>query len=257
MNASVLTNKQTLLDECTKRAIRVSSLPFYYHVHLNMPCNQRCIMCVPNGKHAKDTITFDKFLAFFEQIKLFAEHIALIGGEPLMYPWINEVLDLLSRHQIAVSINTNATMLNEKISERLLSLSELYLKCSIDAVTPATYRKIRGTDVFERVTANLERFSGLARDRPHIRMILVYVVMRENLSEVLPFIDFAKRLFPHRIEFHPVRHVSRWHVTNNTGWVFKGEEQSCEYFSEEYNEVMRQAADKCEREGLTYEVQLV
>lgn len=257
MSVSIQSNKRAILDECSKRAAEVEHLPFYYHVHLNMPCNQRCIMCVPDGRHAKDLLAFDKFLAFFEQIKSYAEHLTLIGGEPLMYPWINEVLDLLSRHEIAVSINTNATMLNEKITPRLLSLHELYLRCSIDAATRPTYRKIRGTDVFERVTSQLQRFSECARHQPHVRMILAYVVMRENLHEVLPFIDFAKTLSPHRVQFNPVRHVMDWHVTNNTGWVFDGIEQSCEFFKEEYNEVMRQAAAKCEKEGVRYGVQLL
>jgi sulfatase maturation enzyme AslB (radical SAM superfamily) len=214
-------------------------------------------MCKPEGKHPKDTLPFDEFVAFFEQIKPYAEHITLIGGEPLIYPWINEVIDLLSRHQIEVTINTNATMLNEKLTNGLLSLHELNLKCSIDAATPSTYFKIRGTDMFERVNANLMRFSSLAKNKPNIKQILVYVVMRENLSEVLPFIDFAKTLPPSRIEFHPVRHVINWHVTNNTGWMFDGIEQSCEFFREEYNGVMRQAALKCEKEGISHEVLFV
>lgn len=257
MNTSVRINKEAILRECSEKSLTVDNLPFYYHIHLNMPCNQKCIMCKPDGRHAKDILPLESFVAFFEQIKPFAEHITLIGGEPLIYPWIDEVIDLLSRHRIAVTINTNGTMLDEEISERLLSLHALHLKCSIDAVTPSTYHKIRGTNVFERVRANLVRFSAQAKDKPNINQILVYVVMRENLNEVLPFIDFAKTLSPHRVEFHPVRHVAHWHVTNNTGWVFDGREQSCEFFPEEYNSLMRQAAAKCEREGLSYETLLV
>lgn len=254
---SVSSNKLGILDECSRKALLVNHLPFYYHVHLNMPCNQKCIMCVPNGKHSRDLLSFDGFLAFFEQIKPYAEHITLIGGEPLMYPWINEVLDLLAQYPIAVTINTNATMLTGKVVPKLLSVHELFLKCSIDAVTPSTYFKIRGTDWFERVTSNLMIFSDLARNKPHIRIELNYVVMRENLREVLPFIDFAKTLRPFCVQFQPVRHVTDWRVTNNTGWLFDGKEQSCESFREEYNGVMRQAAEKCSREGLKYEVQLV
>ena len=257
MTTSVARNKDAILHECSKKSLRVNNLPFYYHIHLNMPCNQKCIMCKPDGKHSKDTLPFDKFVVFIEQIKPYAEHITLIGGEPLIYPWITEVIDLLSRHQIEVTINTNATMLNEELSQKLSSLHDLNLKCSIDAVTPSTYYKIRGTDMFERVKTNLVRFSSLAKNKPNIKQVLVYVVMRENLTEVLPFIDFAKTLSPHRIEFHPVRHVTDWHVTNNTGWVFDGKEQSCEFFREEYNSIMRQAALKCEQGGISHEVLFV
>ena len=148
-------------------------------------------------------------------------------------------------------------MLNERVTPRLLALHELYLKCSIDAMTRSTYRKIRGLDSFDRVTANLRAFAQRAEGKPHIRMVLVYVVMRENMGEVLPFIDFAKAFRPFRIDFQPVCHVSDWHVTNNTGWVFDGREQSVEFFRDEYNDLMRQAAAKCDREGLSHAINLV
>jgi hypothetical protein len=44
-------------------------------------------------------------------------------------------------------------------------------------------------------------------------MELMYVVMRENLHEVLPFIDFAKMLHPYCVQFQPVKHVFDWHTT--------------------------------------------
>jgi molybdenum cofactor biosynthesis enzyme MoaA len=254
---SVVQNKRGILHECEKKSITVNHLPFYYHVHLNMPCNQRCIMCVPDGHHRRDLLPFDKFEAFYEQIKPYAEHITLIGGEPLMYPWIDAVLDFLAQRPITVTINTNATMLRGAIAEKLMALHEVFLKCSIDAVTSSTYHKIRGTDWFERVTTNLKTFSDLTLDKPHIHMELMYVVMRENLHEVLPFVDFAKMLRPYCVQFQPVKHVFDWHTTNGTGWTFDGKEQSCESFRDEYNDVMRQAAEKCAHEGMKYEIQLV
>lgn len=253
MNSSVNRNKELIIRECSERSLNVDHIPFYYEVHLNTTCNQRCIMCKPDGKQPKDVLPFHTFAAFFEQIKPFAEHVTLNGGEPLLYPWINEVIDILCRHRIAVTIITNATMLDERLSQKFLQFKELNLRCSIDAATPSTYLKIRGTDDFECVKANLERFSSMVEHKPNIRQILVYVVMRENLSEVLPFIDFTKTLSPYRIEFHPVRHVTDWHVTNNSGWTFDGKEQSCESFPDEYVSMMRQATEKCRKEGISCE----
>jgi len=255
VNASV--NRQALEDEQRRRSAHVQSLPTYYHVHLNMPCNQRCIMCVPDGRHAKDLIPFDRLQALFEQIRPCAEHITLIGGEPLLYPWIDETLALLAEARVAVSINTNVTRLDDAVTRRLLALDELYLRCSIDASTRETYRRIRGTDMFERVTANIARFSEQARERPRIHLLTNYVVMRENLHEVLPFIELARTWHPLRVEFHPVRHVDTWRVSNGTGWIFDGKAQSCESFRDEYNDTMRRAAERCAEVGLVHEVQLI
>jgi MoaA/NifB/PqqE/SkfB family radical SAM enzyme len=254
MTTSIALNKRGIIDDCDARKLVVDHLPFYFHVVLNMPCNQRCIMCVPNFQHARDVLPFEDFVALFEQFKPHAEHITLIGGETFMYPWINEALELLAKHPIAVTIHTNSFMLNERVIPRLLDLHELHLKCSIDAVTPGTYRKIHGRDHFDRVTSNMTNFARLKRGKPNILMITHYVVMRENLHEVVPFIDFAKTLDPHRVEFDPVRHVEDWRVENGTDWKFDGREQACQFFPDEFNGVMREAADKCEREDLTYEV---
>ena len=243
--------------ELAGRAPVVAGLPYYYQVHLNKLCNQKCIMCMPDGRHPRDEMPLERFVAFFEQVRPFAEHITLIGGEPLMYRWIDEVLELLSKTTIAVTTITNATALTERVAHRLLSLHELNLRCSIDAATQATYLKVHGTDHFDRVAAQVRRFSDLAQTKASIRLIMHFVVMRENLDEVVSFVDFAKAYRPHRVEFHPVRHVSKWNVDNGTGWKFRGSEQSCEAFKDEYNEVMIQAKDKCEAEGVPYEVVLL
>jgi molybdenum cofactor biosynthesis enzyme MoaA len=254
LSATGVHNKHGILEEQAARRPVVEHLPFYYSIHLNKPCNQRCIMCVPGFDHRRDTLSFEGFVALFDQIKPYAEHVTLIGGETFMYPWIDDVFALLGEHEVEVTINTNATMLNDRVLPGLLGLHALNLKCSIHAATAATYHRVHGRDHFERVTANIRRFADMTRDMDNMRLITVYVVMRENLGDVVPFIDFASTLDPHRVEFHPVRNVKHWEVENGTGWDFVGDDQVCESFSDEYNAVLREVAERCEREGLDYEV---
>jgi molybdenum cofactor biosynthesis enzyme MoaA len=254
--AQFLTDRPIERDLADKAAI-VGGLPYYYQVHLNKFCNQKCIMCMPDGRHPHGEMPLERFITFFEQIRPYAEHLTLIGGEPLMYRWIEEVLDLLAQTTIAVTTITNVTALNEKIAQRLAALHELNLRCSIDAASRSTYLKIHGTDHFSRVAAQLVRFRQMTLGQPNMRIIMHFVVMRENLHEVLDFIDFAKAYQPHRVEFHPVRHVTHWNVDNDTGWQFRGSEQSCEAFKPDYNAVMTMAKLKCEAEAIPYEVILL
>jgi MoaA/NifB/PqqE/SkfB family radical SAM enzyme len=254
LSAPGVSNKHGILEEQAARRPVVEHLPFFYSIHLNKPCNQRCIMCKPAFNHRRDTLSFDGFVTLFDQIKPYAEHVTLMGGEPLMYPWLPEVLAFLGEHEIEVSINTNATMLNDRVLPGLLGLHALNLKCSIHASTPETYYRVHGREHFERVTQNIRRFADLTRDMDNMRLITVYVVMRENLPEVVPFLDFARTLDPHRVEFHPVLSVSSWEVENGSGWDFVGREQVCESFPDEYNETLRHVAERCEREGMNYEV---
>jgi len=239
MMASPLTSKNAAIREREARKVRDVNAPYYYHIHLYMPCNQKCIMCMPDGRHPKDVVPFNKFKDFVNQVSPHAEHITLMGGETLLYPWMSEAIALLADYGIAVTISTNATMLTQQMILELLTLRELNLRCSIDAATPETYEKIRGTNMFDRVTRNMRLFSAMASDYPSHKQIMVYVVMRENLHEVLPFIDLAASMSSHEVQFHPVRHVSKWVVGNGKGWIFKGMDQSCESFKDEYNSVMQ------------------
>lgn len=248
------TNRLMIEGERATRLERVGGLPYFYSIHLNQGCNQSCIMCMPDGKHPKTLLPFATFVDIYRQFRPYAEHLTLIGGEPLLYPWITQVLDLVAQDPIAITINTNATPLTEKVTRLLVALHRLELKCSFDAATPNTYKQIRGLDSFDRVLTNLERFTQAALGSSNVKLIFHYVVMRQNLEEVLPFIDLASCFSPHRIEFFPVRHVADWQVSNDTGWFFHGREQCCEFFKDEYNSVMRLAAAACEAKGLSYEV---
>jgi MoaA/NifB/PqqE/SkfB family radical SAM enzyme len=254
---SVALNKRAAVTEAAERAPVAEALPFFFTVHLLKPCNQQCIMCLPRGKFPADVLPFERFVSLFEEIRPIAEHVTLIGGEPLMYPQIEEVLDLLAQHPVAVTMNTNATLLSAKLTPRLLALHELHLKCSIDAATPETYRRIRGKDTFERVMANVRAFSDAVEGRPNMKLILIYVVMRENLDEVLPYLDLAATLNIERVELHPVRQVRDWKVSNGTGWDFDGREQSPEAYRDEYNDVMRAAAARAEELGVECETLLL
>lgn len=246
-------NRATLESEMASRSVAVMGRPSCYQIHLYMPCNQRCIMCVPSGKHPKDFVTFEDFVLFFDAIKDHAEHLTLIGGETLLYPWIDDVVDLLAQHPIAVTIITNATMLDDRLVARLMTLHQLDFKCSMDAATRETYYKIHGTDVFDKVVENVERFARASRGRSGVRQILTYVVMRENFHEVMRFVDFAKSVRPERIEFHPVRHVHKRIAQNSTDWLFDGRIQSCESFKDEFNARMGQIDDYCRRLQLNCE----
>ncbi len=250
-------NKNAALRDLKARKILGVAPPFFYHFHLYMPCNQKCIMCVPDGKHPKDVVPIDLFEEYVDKVSPHAEHITLIGGETLLYPWISDAISLLARSKVAVTISTNATQLSEKLITELLTLRELNLRCSIDAATPETYMKIRGTDRFDHVTNNMRLFNVMTADYPNLREILVYVVMRENLHEVVPFVDLTASLLADEVQFHPVRHVRDWEVQNGTGWVFRGADQSCESFRDEYNATMKMAAAECTRRGVAHEVILL
>jgi MoaA/NifB/PqqE/SkfB family radical SAM enzyme len=73
-------------------------------------------------------LPFHQIAALLEQFQPFAEHVTLTGGEPLLYPWIGEVIELLSGSEVSVTFTTNATMLGEELVKKLLGLTQLKMK---------------------------------------------------------------------------------------------------------------------------------
>src|SRR5262249_19841216 len=132
-----------------------------------------------------------------------------------------------------------------------------HLKCSIDGATRETYRRVRGTDAFDRVLANVRRFAEASEGNPRMKLIFVYVVMRENLQDVVPFVDVARAFDVERVEFHPVRPRGGWRVGAGTGWVSDGPAQWCEFSRAASTAVMRAAAARCAALGLRHEVVLL
>ena len=53
-----------------------------------------------------------------------------------MYPHFPEAIELIAEHPIEVTVNSNCTMLNDRVIPGLMSLHALNLKASIDAATP-------------------------------------------------------------------------------------------------------------------------
>jgi hypothetical protein len=70
-----VSEKHLIERELAQRSPVVAGLPYYYQVHLNKLCNQKCIMCMPDGRHPHDEMPLERFVAFFEQVRPFAEHI--------------------------------------------------------------------------------------------------------------------------------------------------------------------------------------
>ena len=87
----------------------------------------------------------------------------------------------------------------------LLILSPTTLTHQCASRQDAAFRQPLTQKLIEKKLTNLEKFASLVKYKRNIKQILVYIVMHENMGEVLPFIDYAKTLSPTRIEFHPDR----------------------------------------------------
>ncbi len=89
--------------------------------HLTNLCNYKCTYCF--GKFPDKTqLTFEQACAVVDNIaRYFSKNgitggrINLAGGEPLLCPYLEELLDYINAYGIKVSVITNGSLLTEDI----------------------------------------------------------------------------------------------------------------------------------------------
>ena len=104
-------------------------------------------------------------------------------GEPLLNPKLPEIIDYAKKKGILETmINTNATKLNEEMSEKLIKSGLDIMIYSFDGGTKDTYEKMRpgrfGKNNFDDIYKNILNFSKIRKKlnsqlpRTKIQMIL-------------------------------------------------------------------------------------
>jgi radical SAM protein with 4Fe4S-binding SPASM domain len=141
-------------------------------------------------------MTFEQFVSLLESFPD-AKELHLQGlGEPMMHPRFFDMVRHAAEQGIAVSCNSNLTLLNEARAERCVTSGLHELHVSLDGATAETYESIRTGGRFSRVITNILRVQEARRrllsDTPVV--ILTMVVMRRNLHELPDLVRLAHDL---------------------------------------------------------------
>ena len=172
-------------------------------------CNLSCIMC-PTGRkeqvRKKGYMDFELFKAIVDQMAPWVQATTLhIWGEPLLHPRLFDMIAYCRTKGLRSEISTNATLLNEERSRRILDagLGAIYL--CLDGMRPETYEQIRVNADYEKTNANIRRFielkqSGGYRD-PFVNLQIIE--MERTMGEVDEFVETWKLPGVDRINVKP------------------------------------------------------
>lgn len=165
-------------------------------------CNLRCVMCIHSSK-AKQKYEYDNKMPFAMFKKIMEEssrHYCpslTFGGtsEPFLDDNIIDMISLAkNKGFIDIMLNTNATLLNDKISRQLIESGLTRLRIGFDGLTAATYEKIRVGANFEKVKNNILNFMRIRKEMkaklPIVRLSCVR--LSENEREIKKYIEFWK-----------------------------------------------------------------
>jgi len=169
----------------------------YLRVALTDRCNLRCWYCVGRGDekspcvnytHDEDKLTHDEFQRVLQLAveRLGVVKIRLTGGEPLLYPQLEELVGRLrglpSLREL--TLTTNGLLLKEQ-ARGLYEAGLDRINVSLEGATEEAYREITGRACLQEVLGGLEALLEAGFARPKINLVLCRQFDREELRQLL------------------------------------------------------------------------
>lgn len=167
-------------------------------------CNLACIHCAhPQFKkssyYSARYLDLDLNSKMVDEVRKYGQgatqYIRYTGeGEPLFHPSIFEMLEYATQNSgVMVTLTTNGTILNEKKTEKLLSIGVALIDISIDAFTPETYARIRVKGNLNITRSNVLQLLKLSKERgSKTKVVVSYVEQPQNRHETSDFEKFWK-----------------------------------------------------------------
>lgn len=132
--------------------------------HITNKCNLRCSHCYQENYENEPTLEdliqiYDKIENFLKKENYYAD-IALTGGEPLVSPNLNPLLEYLNTKEKVkkLMILTNGTLVNESKVRNYSNLGVDLVQISLDGGTQEIHESIRGKGSFERALDGIKKF---------------------------------------------------------------------------------------------------
>lgn len=172
----------------------IPEMPSWVVIQLLEKCNLRCRMCYEWGEtgsyHAlakTATLELETVLRIVRECLPARPTFEFFGGEPMLYPGIWQVIELIRSGGSELAFPTNGTLI-ERYAERLVRNAPTRLWISIDG--PAAVNDAqRGAGVFARVMRGLHKLDNVrkAQGSAYPKLGITYVVTADNYRHIAEF----------------------------------------------------------------------
>ena len=187
-------------------------LPAALQVEVTSACNLRCAMCLvryrPPVNKLAGALPLDLYRRLLDEVPPL-RRLTLQGlGEPLLSPYLLDMIRLAKRNGVEVGFNSNATLLTRAKADALVATGLDWLHVSLDGARAGTFEAIRDGADFAKVVANLAGLVAAKRaaggDKPWIRV--VFVAMRRNVAELPELVELMGRVGVQEVRVQNLAH---------------------------------------------------
>ena len=188
--------KNILIFLKDRKKIVIDNKPVTAQIEPTSCCNLKCDFCirekigVPIG-----TMNFNDFKIILDKLDcLFKIHLSG-QGEPFLNKDIFKMIEYANKRGILVNLNTNGTILNKEIIDRLCNVEVGEIAISIESTKPSEYEKLRRGAKFNDVMNNItELIYALNNKKKKTIVSFAITLLRDNINEIYSFINLAKKI---------------------------------------------------------------
>lgn len=189
------------------------------YFYLTEGCNLRCRHCwiapkFQTGERSYPVLSLDLFRSIVKQAKpLGLSGVKLTGGEPLMHPDINGILEHIRREDLNLTVETNGVLCTLEIAQKMAGCKNPFVSVSLDGADAPTHEWVRGVSgCFDKTLQGIRNLvdAGL---RPQIIMS----IMQRNKDHMERLVRLAETLGAESVKFNLTMPIARGAKLHDSG----------------------------------------
>ena len=185
---------------------RLSTLYFYLCGDCNLACRHCWIAPTYQNRTQSDKpLAYDTFADIVDQARsLGLAGVKLTGGEPLIHPEIEKILEVIKSTELTLTIETNGVAVTENLARMIKSCKNPFVSVSIDGLktTHEWVRRVEGS--FDAVCRGTERLVQAG-----IRPQVIMTIMDKNRNQIEDVVRLAENLGAASVKFNFIQPTER------------------------------------------------
>jgi KxxxW cyclic peptide radical SAM maturase len=161
--------------------------PLSLSLYPTFRCNQNCKFCFLEGDNKLEKVPkyWEKFIDLLDSYKLV--NVDILGGEPLLYPGIFNILDSLDKKDINYVLITNGQLITEEVAKKLSRYKNLLVQISLHSLNQKKFRKLTNGDL-KKVISSIQLLKKYG-----VNLKVHSLLLRENYAEIFQIMEFVKK----------------------------------------------------------------
>ncbi len=190
----------------------------YLRISITDRCNLNCQYCTPHPFLSrgfyKEILSYEEILRLVKLgVGLGISKVRITGGEPLVrrgvYDFLEKIVHIKGLND--VSLTTNGVLLKANI-HKIKSAGIKRINISLDTLSRKKYKKITGSDSFDRVCEGIESARQYGFDPIRINAVILKGINDNELA------DFAKLSFSHPFQIRFIEYMPMGATTSKKDW---------------------------------------